>query len=797
MKVLLYRLMESLVATLHRATVGCGVGASRVALARVLLCFLPLALSAAFAAGSPQATVYPNYAAANDVTWHELGRDENDSMPIGNGDLAANVWTDQNGDLVLLVAKSDAWTEHGKLVKLGRVRVHITPNPFADAADFRQTLRLEDGSVEVSGHGSTMRVWVDANRPVLHVETALAEPALLRAQLELWRNAHPYNAPSTEKSGLAEFGDEALPVDFAADAVAPAGHNRVEWYHFNEQSVYPFILTQQHLETLLSKYPDPLLHRCFGGLLRGRGLVQDGDRALKSAAPARTQRLDLVALTMPQAPSSEAWQAALVTLDQKVSDVPIEAARGAHAAWWQDFWNRSWIHVSGNPGAQQVSQGYILQRYMMAASSRGAYPAKFNGGLFTVGHDLPEGTGATPAQHDADYRAWGSPYWNQNNRLLYWPLIATGDFDLLKPWFALYTNTLPLAQDRTRLYFHHEGAAFIETMNFWGLPRPVDFGLDNPTNEVQSRYMRYHIQGAVEVVAQMLDEYEITRDAAFARGQIVPLAGALATYYARHWQRDADGKLRIAPAQSIETYQLDAVNPTPDIAALRNVLPRLIDLPFAAATPAQRAAWKQTLSDLPPIPTGRTAAGKLPPLGKGDPDGMPVILPAEHYGPTKNMESPELYPVFPYRLYAVDKPDLTLARNTFAARLFPQDTCWGQDGPEAALLGLTATAQKAAIDAFTAYGNQRFRWFWRSGHDWIPDLDNGGGAMSTLQLMLLQTDGRRIRLLPAWPPEWTADFKLHAPYQTTVEGHVENGKLTRMVVTPASRAKDVAVGSTP
>jgi hypothetical protein len=174
-----------------------------------------------------------------------------------------------------------------------------------------------------------------------------------------------------------------------------------------------------------------------------------------------------------------------------------------------------------------------------------------------------------------------------------------------------------------------------------------------------------------------------------------------------------------------------------------------------------------------------------------------VLLPAEEYGPTKNSENPELYPVFPYRLYGLGKPGLTLARNTFASRLFPQDTCWGQDGPEAALLGLTDVAQRAVVHAFTAYGDQRFRWFWRPGHDWIPDLDNGGAGMSTLQLMLLQTDGRRIRLLPAWPPEWTADFKLHAPYRTTVEGHVENGKLTRLVVTPASRAKDVAVGSTP
>jgi hypothetical protein len=34
---------------------------------------------------------------------------------------------------------------------------------------------------------------------------------------------------------------------------------------------------------------------------------------------------------------------------------------------------------------------------------------------------------------------------------------------------------------------------------------------------------------------------------------------------------------------------------------------------------------------------------------------------------------------------------------------------------------------------------------------------------------------------------------LHAPYQTTVEGHVDNGKITNLKVTPKARAKDVIV----
>lgn len=62
--------------------------------------------------------------------------------------------------------------------------------------------------------------------------------------------------------------------------------------------------------------------------------------------------------------------------------------------------------------------------------------------------------------------------------------------------------------------------------------------------------------------------------------------------------------------------------------------------------------------------------------------------------------------------------------------------------------------------------------------------------------MLMQMDGKRILLLPAWPKSWTADFKLHAPYRTTVEGHVENGVVSNLKVKPAVRAEDITIEQT-
>jgi alpha-L-fucosidase 2 len=734
------------------------------------------------------------FVSLNDVTWTTLGQNENDSMPIGNGDLAANVWTEENGDLVMLVAKADSWTELGKLVKLGRVRIQITPNPLVGAIDFKQALRLEDGSIEINSGANTVRVWIDANRPVIHVEAKLEHPATMQASLELWRTrTHPYDESSPDKGGLFDMGNHSIPLNFEADTVMPASKKQVTWYHFNSSSIYPIVLQQEHLESLLQKYPDPLLHRCFGATLTGLGLVSSDDHTLKSTVPGRSLRLDLIGLTQTGVASPEAWKFEIDSLVKKVNAVPLDTARAAHQQWWRDFWNRSWIHVSGTGDAAKVSQGFMMQRYMMAASSRGVLPTKFNGGLFTVGHDMRGNGESTSKDHNPDFRAWGSSYWNQNNRLLYWPLVETGDFDLLKPWFDMYVNGLPLAKDRTRAYFHHAGAAFIETGYFWGLPNLNDFGWDNPTDELQSEWMRYHIQGTLEVISQMLDEYDVTQDKDFARKDIIPFADAIVTYYNLHWPRGEDGKIRIAPGQSLETYQRIAVDPTPDIAGLKSVLPRLLALPAAWTLLEQRNTWKRVLADLPAIPIGKTANGKLPPLAKGDPDGMPTILPAESYGKTSNQENPELYTAFPYRIYGVGKADLSLARNTFAARRFPWDVCWGQDGPQSAVLGLTAVAKKAAIDEFTDYGDERFSWFWKAGGDWIPDLDDGGTGMITLELMLMQYDGKRIQVLPAWPNDWTADFKLHAPYRTTVEGHVENGKITNLKVTPQSRAREVIV----
>jgi len=65
--------------------------------------------------------------------------------------------------------------------------------------------------------------------------------------------------------------------------------------------------------------------------------------------------------------------------------------------------------------------------------------------------------------------------------------------------------------------------------------------------------------------------------------------------------------------------------------------------------------------------------------------------------------------------------------------------------------------------------------------------------MIGLQEMLMQVDDKEILLFPAWDKNRDVHFKLNAPYNTTVEAELKNGKLVNLTVLPEARKNDVQV----
>jgi hypothetical protein len=226
----------------------------------------------------------------------------------------------------------------------------------------------------------------------------------------------------------------------------------------------------------------------------------------------------------------------------------------------------------------------------------------------------------------------------------------------------------------------------------------------------------------------------------------------------------------------LETWHV-AVNPLPEIAGLRSVLPRLLALPHLTA--ARVKTWTRLLEALPKLPVKTNGSQRW-------------LLPAEQYSHESNIENPELYALWPYKLFGLDRPNLAVAQLTFDKRKHTGTGGWFQNAIQAACLGRAREAAAKVVKNFTTHHEgSRFPAFWGPNYDWIPDQCHGAVAMTALQQMLLQWDGDKILLFPAWPKEWNVKFRLHAPRNTVVEGEVEGGEVRRVKVTPPSRSTDL------
>jgi hypothetical protein len=718
--------------------------------------------------------------AGYNVVWTAPGKDSSGSMPIGNGTVGVNVWVEENGDLLMYISSTETWSENCRLLKLGRVRISLSPNPFAKGQLFRQTLKLHQGEIEISAGPDDRHIkidiWVDANRPVVHIDAEGSKVFDITVSLESWRKERRLLEGDELHSAYGLNGDNPDPVYVEPDVIVPDRESSIFWYHRNERSCYEVTLKHQGLTELLPVYPDPLVNRTFGACIKGDGLVSKDDVTLASDAPAYRFTMALYPLTAQTETFGE-WMQLLNDNIEAVDKVDLLKARAEHRQWWIDYWSRSWIRAEGTKDAVAVSRGYVLQSWINACGGRGPYPIKFNGSIFTV--DAVD----NDKRYDADYRRWGGPYWFQNTRLPYWSMPASGCFDLMMPLFAMYIDALPMAEERTRIYYGHEGAYFPETMYFWGTYTNSNYGwtrTDEPPGTTVNRYIRYEWQGGIELAVMMLSWFEHTQDDKYFRTALLPFIEQLLTFYDLHYSRDENGRIRFEPAQALETYW-DSVNPMPEIAGLKSLLAKLLGLPAALVDDDMPSRWQRLLGELPPLPTREI-------------DGVTVLSPAGIIGPKNNRENPELYAIFPYELYCAGKEDIGLAKRTFEKRIHKTTGGWSQDAIQAALLGLADEAGRMVTENFTTkHGGSRFLAFWGPNYDWIPDQDHGSVAMIALQKMLLRTEGRMMYLLPAWPKEWDVHFKLHAPYKTTVEGKVRDGKLEMLQVTPVNRLDDIVV----
>ncbi len=740
------------------------------------------------------------------INWDSQSINSGSSMPCGGGDIGLNVWV-ENGDLLFYIAQSGTFDENNALLKLGRVRVHLTPNPLS-AGNFREQLRILDGSIYITDKHPqelvTIHLWVEVFRPVIHIEIDSRKKIKAIATYESWRTMDQIVSGKENNENSYKFAPQQITKVFRDHINFQ--NNKVIFYHRNrDTTIFDVTVKQQKLESVKNHLFNPLKHLTFGGFMEGTDFQPDGldsgqylqtpfvGYRLKSKNYSHHIRLS-IGLNVGKYPDTASWHNKLAILESQCKQ-DSKAAWQKNQEWWKDFWNRSFIII--DPQKKQTNdtpwiagRNYQLFRYMLACNAYGTYPTKFNGGLFTFDPVLTDSS----FHFTPDFRNWGGgTFTQQNQRLIYYPMLKSGDYDMMETAFQFYQRLLPAATLRTKVYWHHDGASFTEQLENFGLPNASEYGWKRPKGYdpgmQYNAWLEYEWDTVLEFCDMMLQSqlYNGTDISLY-----LPFIKSCLTFFDEHYrylarkrgvkQLDAQGHLILFPGSAAETYKM-AYNASSTIAALQTVLTHLLALPENYLTPGDKQKWEAMFKTIPPIPLH---------IIHGD----TAIAPAEVWERINNVETPQLYPVFPWGIYGIGKPNLQYALNTWyfdtTAVKNRSYIGWKQDNIFAARLGLTEQAAKLTLQKL-ANSSRRFPAFWGPGFDWTPDHNWGGSAMIGLQEMLMQTNGKKILLFPAWPLTWDVHFKLHAPYRTTVEATLKNGKITELIVTPASRKKDIDI----
>lgn len=691
-----------------------------------------------------------------DYVWTTQSQNSAGSMPCGGHDVGMNVWV-ENGDILFYVSKSGMLDENNTLLKAGRFRLNIKGQPFS-GTDFEQRLCLDDGAIYIKGKGISIRLWADVYQPKVFVEMNATHKADATLSYESWRYKDRPVTKAECQQGSYKWNIPADCTTFA-DSIK-AAKSSIDFWHTNRSyTVFDYTVSREGLDAIKDELYNPIGGKTFGGSITMPGFKFTGT-STGTYASTDYKAWHYSATGIRQATVS----IDLYTGETTSTALSAKKSKAQSTKWWHQFWQRSFITAEGEGAA--MARNYELFRYMLGCNAYGEYPTKFNGSLFTF-----DPVYADPkCPFTPDFRKWGGGTMTaQNQRLVYWPMLKSGDTDMMKAQFDTYLRMLPNATRRTKFYWNHDGASFSEQIENCGLPNPTEYGKHKPGDDPgmdRNAWLEYQWDTALEFCSMIMQAHKYS---GMDIAEYEPLIRQTLIFFDEHYQYiakklgvkplNADGKLMLYPSSGCETYKM-AYNPSSVIAALKTVAEQWIEY--------KGDSLNNFLSRIPPIPL-RTIEGDT------------CIAPAIVWARIQNIETPQLYPVFPWRVYGMGRDNLHIARNTYLKDPHTVEMHstkgWKQDNIWAACLGLTDEAFKLNREKL-ADGPYRFPTFWDPGYDWAPDCNKGGASMIGLQEMLLQEkpDGGLL-LFPAWPKNINAKFRLKATGGRTVEAEIKNGTI--------------------
>jgi len=361
-----------------------------------------------------------------------------DGQPVGNGRMGSLIWTNQNG-LSYQINRVDVFSVNSTTRTFdgtprdwcggsGLVDIDFQSNEpvFADT-DFNQRLSCYDGTIETNGNNIKTKTLVWNEEDVMAVRVVDSRTIQTPAIVSL-RTLRPLIVQRAKHKSISK-------VEVIGDKI-------ILTQEFSENEYYC-------KSAVAISIPANKTRAYFARDTEARLSTTTGNReytVFVSSAASFDKKVDVAELALKKL--------------ERATSIGYESLLASNKEWWHSFWAQSYVQLSSKDSvADYVNKNYIYYLYIMASSSRGDYPVKFNGMLWST---------------DGDTRAWGGSYWGANQSCIYNALLTANKFELFNPMFKMFSSLYNASARSAAQQWGSKGIYIAETIGFDGDPEMPD-----------------------------------------------------------------------------------------------------------------------------------------------------------------------------------------------------------------------------------------------------------------------------------------------------------------------------------
>lgn len=392
---------------------------------------------------------------------------------------------------------------------------------------------------------------------------------------------------------------------------------------------------------------------------------------------------------------------------QRFAKVKYPVAFAAHQKWWHQFYQQSFISIPD----QRMESFYWIQLYKLAAATRENLPM-----MDLMG---PWFNSKTP---------WPGIWWNLNTQLSYSPIFTANHLELGKSLFNTLNRNLQNLINNVPEAWRKDAAA-IGRISGYDLVAPLESG-----NQANGQFELGNLTWTMFYYYQY---YAYSKDHKELKQHIYPLLKRSVNHLLYHLKKDEQGILHLPSSFSPEYKYAEDANYA--LSSLRWGLETLVNLnKKEGIQDADLEKWEGVLENLVPYPVNET----------GFMIGKEVSLTSSH------RHYSHLMMIYPYHLItplnAANKALIEQSLNHWLSL-------------KGALQGYTFTGA-ASINAMMGKGDQAYELLNQLFDQYIqpntlyqesgPVIETPLSAATSIQELLIQSWGNKIRIFPAIPETW-------------------------------------------